>query len=169
MRCLVYSMTLALFLLALIALPKLLWQWCFQGKYRESLPARLGFSFPAFSPEKGQKVIWIHAVSMGETRAIIPLFRRIRQENPDAPIVISTTTETGNAEAKTEHARSGRLFLSSPRLFLDHPPPLRPDPTNTLILCESDFWYHLLQDSQKQRQPHRPRQRKGLRALLRTL
>lgn len=134
-----------LFLFALIALPKLLWQWCFQGKYKESLPARLGFSYPAFSPEKGKKVIWIHSVSMGETRAIIPLFRKIRLENPNAHIVISTTTETGNAEAKRSMPEADAHFYLPldfswiiRRLFD------RVQPT-MLILCESDFWFHLLQ------------------------
>src|SRR5512135_3901857 len=91
---------LLLFVLALITLPKLLWQWFVLGKYRESLSQRLGIHLPAFIPKKGQEVIWIHAVSMGETRAIIPLFRMIKQSRPDAAIVLSTTTETGNAEAK---------------------------------------------------------------------
>jgi 3-deoxy-D-manno-octulosonic-acid transferase len=53
----------ALFLLALIALPKLLWQWWMLGKYKESLRERLGISLPPSLPHA--QVIWIHAVSVG--------------------------------------------------------------------------------------------------------
>src|SRR6267154_5369512 len=91
---------LSLLLLLIITLPKLLWQRYALWKYRKNLKARLGISLPSFTPKKGQEVIWMHAVSMGETRAIIPLFRKIRQAYPNSAILISTTTETGQAEAK---------------------------------------------------------------------
>ena len=135
---------LCLFIFALLALPKLLWQWSVLGKYRESLSARLGIELPAFSPKKGQKVIWIHAVSMGETRAIIPLFRLIRKSHPEAAIVISTTTETGHSEAKRSMPDAdAHFFLPLDFSWVIRHVVRRIQPT-TLILCESDFWYHLL-------------------------
>jgi 3-deoxy-D-manno-octulosonic-acid transferase len=142
MFSLFYDLSLILF--ATVALPKLLWQWCVHGKYRKSLKARIGISLPSFSPKNGQEVIWIHAVSMGETRAVIPLFRKIRQAHPEAAIVISTTTETGHAEAKRSMPEADTHFL----LPLDFSWIMRRiihriQPTS-LILCESDFWYHLL-------------------------
>lgn len=140
---------LILFVLAILALPKLLWQWFVLGKYRESLSERLGITLPSFVPKKDQKVIWIHAVSMGETRAVIPLFRMIRQSYPDAAIVLSTTTETGNAEAKRSMPEADAHFFLPldfswiiKKLFNR----IRP---STLILCESDFWYHLLSIAKK--------------------
>lgn len=144
---------LALILFAAIALPKLLWQWSMLGKYRESLSARLGYTLPSFSPKKGQKVIWIHAISMGETRAVIPLFHLIRNAYPKAAIVISTTTETGQSEAKRSMpGADAHFFLPLDfswiiRRILDQ---IQPD---TLIMCESDFWYHLLKMA-KQRGTH---------------
>ncbi len=143
MFSLVYNLFLSV--LALFALPKLLWQWFVLGKYRESLPARLGWTLPSFSPEQGREVIWIHAVSMGETRAIIPLFHKIRQQNPRAHIVISTTTETGNAEAKRSMPEAdAHFFLPLDFSWIIRRTFHRIRPTH-LILCESDFWYHLLQ------------------------
>jgi 3-deoxy-D-manno-octulosonic-acid transferase len=131
-----------LLLIGIIALPKLLWHWFVLGKYRQSLKERLGFSLPSFTPK--QEVIWIHAVSMGETRAIIPLYRLIRKNRPDAAVVISTTTETGNSEAKRSMPDADAFFF----LPLDFSWIIRRllkriRPT-TLILCESDLWYHLL-------------------------
>lgn len=138
-----------LFVLAIISLPKLLWQWFVLGKYRESLSQRLGIYLPGFTPKKGQTVIWIHAISMGETRAIVPLFRMIKQARPDAAIVLSTTTETGNAEAKRSMPDAdAHFFLPLDfswmiRKVMDR---IRP---STLILSESDFWYHLLKISKE--------------------
>jgi len=131
----------ALLLLALISLPKILWQWITLGKYRESLAERLGFALPKF---QGKSAIWIHAVSMGETRAVIPLFQKLRNAFPDRPIVISSTTETGHAEAKRSMPEAAAHFF----LPLDFSWTIRRlmqriDPA-ALILCESDFWYHLL-------------------------
>jgi 3-deoxy-D-manno-octulosonic-acid transferase len=135
---------LSLLLLALLMLPKLLWQWCVHGKYRQNLKARLGISLPSFTPQKGQEVIWIHAVSMGETRAVILLFRKIRAAYPNSAVLISTTTETGHAEAKRSMPEADAHFFLpidfswSIRSVMQHLQPTR------LILCESDFWYHLL-------------------------
>ncbi len=133
-----------LLLLAIASLPRLLWQCWTRGKYRGSFKARLGISLPAFTPKKDQEVIWIHTVSMGETRAVIPLFRQIKQNFPHAAVVISTTTETGQEEAKRSMAEADAIFF----LPLDFSWVVRRlikgiQPSK-LILCESDFWYHFL-------------------------
>lgn len=144
---LLYNLCLMLF--ALIALPKLLWQRFMLGKYRESLGARLGYILPAFSAKEGQEVIWIHAVSLGETRAMIPLFRLIRETHPKAAIVISTTTETGHTEAKRCMPEAdAHFFLPLDFSWIMRRILAKIQPT-TLILCESDFWYHLLKIAKK--------------------
>jgi 3-deoxy-D-manno-octulosonic-acid transferase len=135
---LLYNFFLLLFALAM--LPKLLWQ----SKYRRSLKERLGLALPTFTSTRGQEVIWLHAVSMGETRAIIPLYRKIRKAFPESAVVISTTTETGQAEAKRSMPDANAHFLLpldfswTIRRFMTCLKPAR------LILCESDFWYNLL-------------------------
>ena len=137
-----YDLTLLLF--ALVSLPKWLWQWLVLRKHRESLSARLGLSLPSFTSQKGQAVIWVHSVSMGETRAVVPLYHKLRAAYPQAAIVISTTTETGNAEARRSMPGASAYFF----LPLDFSWIIRRlvkciRPT-MLIMCESDFWYHLL-------------------------
>lgn len=113
-----------------------------RNKYRRNLKAKLGLTLPDFT--RKEQVIWIHAVSMGETRAIISLYHKLRQSHPDAAIVISSTTETGHQEAKRSMPDADAHFLLpidfswTIRRLLNH---IRP---TTLILCESDFWYHLL-------------------------
>jgi 3-deoxy-D-manno-octulosonic-acid transferase len=137
---------LVLFLLGLCALPKILLQW---SKYRHHARDRLGFNLPK-PPAKGP-VIWIHAVSFGETRAVLPLYKQLRKSYPDHSIVISSTTETGHNEAKKILPDADAHFLlpldfswNMRRLCKRLKPKL-------LILVESDFWYQLLKAVKEQR------------------
>jgi 3-deoxy-D-manno-octulosonic-acid transferase len=94
-------------------------------------------------------VVWIHTISVGETRAVIPLFERIKKERPKAHVYISTITETGHEEAKRSLPGADGYFY----LPLDFAPliqkairRIRPD---LLILTESDFWLELLKGVRK--------------------
>jgi len=44
-----------------------------------------------------EDVIWFHAVSVGEAEALFPLIRQIQHRQPDAKLLITTTTPTGSA------------------------------------------------------------------------
>ena len=46
-----------------------------------------------------KRCIWLHAVSMGEVNAAKTLIAEIEKQYPDCEIVISTTTDTGYAQA----------------------------------------------------------------------
>ena len=46
-------------------------------------------------------VIWLHAVSVGESIAARPLLKALREHCPDHAIIISNTTETGRAISST--------------------------------------------------------------------
>ena len=48
----------------------------------------------------GRPVIWLHAVSVGETIAARPLIKALRTQYPDNAIVLSATTETGRSVAE---------------------------------------------------------------------
>jgi len=72
------------------------------GKYLSNLRERLGFSFPALAklPADSTGAIWIHAVSVGEALSSITLARRLKEAYPNRPLIISTTTQTGQALAR---------------------------------------------------------------------
>jgi len=54
----------------------------------------MGFVLPeGFSSDK--EVLWIHAVSMGEVLAVVPLVTAIHHAYPHLAIIISTITDTG--------------------------------------------------------------------------
>lgn len=139
-----------LFLLGLAALPKLLWQWVILGKYRESLSERFGFNLPYLAHQEDSPIIWIHAVSLGETRAVVSLYKLIRKALPHARIVISSTTETGHAEAlRSMPEAAAHIFLPLDFYILSRRAVKKLNPS-LLILVESDFWYHLLHYSKSQ-------------------
>ena len=72
------------------------------GKSRRGIRERLGrLSEEQLSWLDDQKIIWVHAVSVGETRAASPLLKRLRQKYPDYKILLTNVTETGHAVAKT--------------------------------------------------------------------
>ncbi len=87
---------------ALLLVPYWLVQGLRHGKYLSNLAERLGSSFPAITklPAKRPGAIWIHAVSVGETLSGITLARRLKEAYPNRPLIISTTTRTGQALAR---------------------------------------------------------------------
>jgi len=92
---------LALLLSSLVLVPYYLIRGLRYGKSRHGIRERLGyFKQGQLTSLNGRKVIWIHAVSVGETRAAIPLLKGLRKQYPDACLVLSNVTETGRAVAR---------------------------------------------------------------------
>jgi 3-deoxy-D-manno-octulosonic-acid transferase len=58
--------------------------------YRDRVGQRFGIGYP-----KLEKCIWIHAVSVGEVQAAVPLVRAIQRRFPDHATLITTVTPTG--------------------------------------------------------------------------
>ena len=89
-------------LAALVTAPYWIVQGLRRGKYFSSLADRLGFSVRELDklPAARPGAIWIHAVSVGEALAGMTLAKRLKDANPQRPLIISTTTLTGNALAR---------------------------------------------------------------------
>ncbi|MBI5937980.1 MAG: lipid IV(A) 3-deoxy-D-manno-octulosonic acid transferase [Betaproteobacteria bacterium] len=84
-------------LLWLLGLPfaflYLLWRARRQPEYLRHWPERLGFvALPDDRP-----VIWLHAVSVGETRAAAPLIHALLARQPDHVLLLTHATPTGRA------------------------------------------------------------------------
>ena len=47
-------------------------------------------------------VVWVHAVSLGEVTAVVPLLRAMKEADPQQVIVVSTVTETGREMVLTQ-------------------------------------------------------------------
>src|SRR5579863_828307 len=89
-----YSLLTAAGLLLLS--PYFLVRGLIQRKYLSNIPDRLGWRFPpelhrAGSAGIAEKAIWIHAVSVGEVLAVLPLAKQLKIRYPQRRVVVSTT------------------------------------------------------------------------------
>jgi 3-deoxy-D-manno-octulosonic-acid transferase len=81
--------------LVLPLVPLRLW-W--RGRREPGYRMRIGERFGRYridTPSPRGDVVWIHAVSLGETRAAAPLLERIARALPDATILLTHMTATG--------------------------------------------------------------------------
>ncbi len=132
-----------LFFLGLIASPIVFYRLIVKNKYRASFWNRLGFRFPLI--DKGTRpLIWIHAVSVGETKAVANLAQTIKNEWNNPIILISSVTETGHAEAKKSLPFADyHVYLPLDLSWIIGSIVRRVQP-DRLILTESDFWFNFL-------------------------
>lgn len=77
---------------------RLWWRGRREPGYRERIGERFG-RYAADAPA-ARDVVWIHAVSLGETRAAAPLVARIARELPGTTILLTHMTATGRAAGR---------------------------------------------------------------------
>lgn len=53
-------------------------------------------------PARGVRRVWIHAVSVGEVMAVLPVLKAVKSMDGDIEIVLSTTTSTGQTAAREQ-------------------------------------------------------------------
>ncbi|PJB30637.1 MAG: 3-deoxy-D-manno-octulosonic acid transferase, partial [Deltaproteobacteria bacterium CG_4_9_14_3_um_filter_65_9] len=69
-------------------------------KRRANLPDRIGVrGAPGRTSVDDRPTVWVHAVSVGETLAAVPLLRLLRRRVPDARLLVSSVTLTGRETA----------------------------------------------------------------------
>lgn len=132
------------------ALPFVLLRIWWRGRrepgYRQHIPERLGF-YPAV-PAAAQR-LWIHAVSVGETRAAEPLVRALMAAFPDSQILLTCMTPTGRetgAGLFAKEIQSGKLIQSflpydtgtMMSRFIRHFRPV------LCVLMETEIWPNLI-------------------------
>ena len=134
-----------LFLAAPFAMGYLLKRSIKQPEYREHWSERFGLAqYPA--PKEGLKRIWIHGVSVGETRASFRLVEEMLQKRPDIEIFYTHTTPTGRDVGRHFAERfAGRIQQSY--LPYDIPFAIKNfiDQTNPslCLLMETEVWPNL--------------------------
>ncbi|HEY1986767.1 MAG TPA: 3-deoxy-D-manno-octulosonic acid transferase [Terracidiphilus sp.] len=129
--------------------PWWLWRMATTKKYREGLSERLGRVRPGLrhldeaDPGHRRRVIWLHAVSVGEVLAVSRLVGELDRSFPLHRLLISTTTRTGQALARDRFG-ANRVFycpLDLPWAVRAYLKTLNPQ---LLVLAETEFWPNLL-------------------------
>ncbi len=119
------------------------------GKYREGLGERLG-RIPRErlrpAPERG--TIWVHAVSVGEVLAVVPLVRALRAARPGGRVVVSTTTRTGQALARARFGAESVFYYPADWAFAARAW-LRFWRPALVVLAESEFWPRFLYEADR--------------------
>ncbi|MBW2473627.1 MAG: 3-deoxy-D-manno-octulosonic acid transferase, partial [Deltaproteobacteria bacterium] len=131
---------LSLYLSALFLVPYYLLRGLRYGKARHGIRERLGiFRQDLRQLLHGHRVIWIHAVSVGETLAAIPLLKALRKSYPDAKILLSNVTETGRKIAVGIHEIDHIIFFPFDLRWVVRKSLniIRPD---LIILVETEIW-----------------------------
>ena len=139
---LLYSLVLGAAML--LSLPYWLYQVLRHGKYKAGFLERMG-RVPARLTvnHSAAKVIWIHAVSVGEVLAVSGLVQQLKRALPDSRVFVSTTTDTGQKLACQRFGEENVFYFPMDFAFAIRPylQRLRPE---LVILAETEFWPNLL-------------------------
>ncbi len=127
-------------------LPFALLRLWWRGRNEPGYRAHLGERFGHYSAEPATPLIWLHAVSVGETRAAEPLVRALLDAYPDHRLLITHMTATGRATGKALFGKEPRVSqawlpydtLSMTARFLRH---FRP---RLCLLMETEVWPALI-------------------------
>ena len=114
--------------------------------YRAALAERLGI-YPGRPPMPG--ALWLHAVSLGETRAAVPLLEALRAADPELRLLLTHGTATGRAAGRKLLTEvDGQVWLpydtpGAMRRFLRH---YRP---SVGMLMETELWPNLMRQAER--------------------
>jgi 3-deoxy-D-manno-octulosonic-acid transferase len=124
---------------------RLLWKARRFPAYRKRWLERLGFL--KISPLN--ESIWLHAASLGEINAAIPLIKKLKTNYPNTAIVVTTMTPTGSQRVKeifadkVFHVYVPYDFSGAVKRFLNYTNP------GLLIIMEKELWPNMLHYCQR--------------------
>jgi len=144
-----HAYTLLLWLLLPYALLHLLWRARKQPEYLRHIGERFG----RYTLRSDKPVIWLHTVSVGETRAAATLVHELRKRYPQHQILLTHTTPTGRAASEQLYGDDVlRVYLPydypfAVRRFLLHFQP------QVGLLLETEVWFNLIHACQRTKTP----------------
>jgi 3-deoxy-D-manno-octulosonic-acid transferase len=138
-------------LVLLILSPWLVWRSFATGRYRQNLSAKLLGRVSVSNPHK-KPVAWFHAVSVGEVNLLGTLIPAFRKRQPEFLVVVSSTTDTGLAEARRRFPELTVFafpfdFTWAVAACLDAVKPA------LVVLTESELWPNFLLAAKKRNVP----------------
>jgi 3-deoxy-D-manno-octulosonic-acid transferase len=141
--------TLLLYLLAPAVLLRLAWRGLRAPAYLRRWPER----FAVIEPPLGERVIWVHAVSVGEVQAAEPLVRALLEQYGAYSILLTTVTPTGSARVtglfgnEVAHVYAPYDLPDAVARFFDR---VRPQ---LAVIMETELWPNLFHACHARRIP----------------
>ena len=132
----------------LLSLPYWLYQILRHGKYRTGFVERLG-KVPARlraaenASSRTGRVIWVHAVSVGEVLAVSGLIEEMKRVFPQHRVLVTTTTDTGQELARKRFGEENVFYFPMDFAFAIRPY-LRALKPELVVLAETEFWPNFL-------------------------
>ena len=139
-------------LAAPLILLRLAWRARRQPEYLQHLGERVG----CYRTRMAGPVIWLHAVSVGETRACAPLLHALLDAHPDYSVLLTHMTPTGRATAAELF---GELAPRVQSVYLPYDVPwairrfLRHFHPRIGILMETELWPNLIEGCRRSNTP----------------
>jgi len=130
----------ALYLLVPITVYHLIWRGFRQPAYFQRWPER----YAIYRDTPYARTLWVHAVSVGEVNAALPLVQALRRGRPDLQLLVTTITPTGSERARAlwgdqvEHVYLPYDLPGAVGRFLDHYRPI------AALIMETELWPNLL-------------------------
>ena len=127
---------------------RLVWKSRKLSDYRQRFPERLGFY-----PVKLDRCLWVHAASVGEALATIPLIKALKARYPQFPMLVTTMTPTGAHRVKAAlgdtvtHVYLPYDFPDAVYRFLKSMKP------SMAIIMETEMWPNLFAACRKRNIP----------------
>lgn len=127
-----------------VALPLALLRLYWRGRQDAGHRQRWRERFGSISPIAEPGCLWVHAVSVGEVRAALPLIRALLARYPDRPLLVTTTTLTGSRQVRealgdrVRHVYAPYDLPGAVARFLRNARP------RLAIMMETELWPNLL-------------------------
>ncbi len=116
--------------------------WLIRGitnrSYLQRIGERLGIGYPRL-----ERCIWIHAVSVGEVVAAVPLIRSLGKRYPDRPLLVTTVTPTGAARVASlfgDEVHHTYIPFEAPQVVNRFFSATKPD---IALVLETEIWPNL--------------------------
>src|SRR6266404_1412218 len=140
---------------AVLLLPYWLIKGLRQGKYLSNLRERLGLSFGAIEklPAERPGAIWIHAVSVGELLSCVGLAKCLKEAHPNRPMVVSTTTTTGQSLARERLQFADAVFYFPLDWTFCVRRVLQAVRPAIVIVLETEIWPNFLREAKRRDVP----------------
>ena len=130
-----------------------LWRWNLRKRLKKGKedPRRVAEKHGENYPERpAGDVFWFHALSVGESLALVPLIELALDEYPDAHVVVTTSTRTSIAALENARLPKRAIHVLLPvdtvwatKQFLDYWHP------RVAVFSELDFWPRLMFETYK--------------------